>query len=192
MTRPRLAAFARGEGAGLTVETVIVFPFLLWALAALYVFWDAYRADTASLRATYTVADLISRGGSRLDQPYLDAMRGMLDALAAGGRAGGAGRDGPASLRMSVVRNPTPAEEPDEDALWLEWSRESGDVARVDAIAEIRAHVPALAEGDRVVVIETLVPWSPLVELGLPARRLANVAVTRPRFGGRVCWESCS
>ena len=189
----RAAAFARGDGAGLTVETVIVFPFLLWALAAIHVFWDAYRADTASLKATYTVADLISRGTSTLDQAYLDGMRGMLDALAGGGRAGGAGRDGPAALRVSVVRNPTEAEEPDEDALWLEWSHVSGqNVAEVADIAEIRAHVPTLAEGDRAVVLETLVPWSPLIELGLPARRFQNVAVTRPRFGGRVCWESCS
>ena len=195
MTRRRpswpLTAFARGEEAALTVEAVIVFPMLLWALAAIHVFWDAYRADTMSLKATYTVADLISRGEATLGQPYLDGMRGMLDALAGGGQAGGAGRDGPAALRLSVVRNPTPAEEPDEDALWLECAHVSGEgVAPVADIAEIRAHVPALADGDRAVVLETLVPWSPLIDVGLPARRLQNVAVTRPRFGGRVCSQS--
>ena len=181
----RAAAFGRCERGTLSVEAVIVFPFLLWSLAAIHVFWDAYRADTTALKATYTVADLISRGQATLDQTYLDGMKGMLDALAGGGR------DGPAAMRLSVVRDPTDAEEADEDALRLECSYVAGeDVAAVTDIAEIRAHIPALAEGDRVVVLETQVPWSPLIDVGLGARRFENIAVTRPRFGGRVCPES--
>ena len=184
------AAFARGEEASLSVEAVIVMPLLLWVLAAIHVFWDGYRADTMALKATYTVADLISRGTTAPDQPYLDGMRGMLDALAGGGSAGGAGRDGPVALRLSVVRNPTDAEEPREEVLWLECAHAAGALGPVADMAEIAAHIPPLAEGERVVVLETRVPWSPILDVGLGARDFANVAVTRPRFGGRVCQES--
>ena len=185
--RRRLRAFARDEGASLSVEAVIVMPVLLWALMATYVFWDGYRVVTRSLTASYTVADLISRERGAIDGAYLDGMRGVLDALADGGRTGGQGRDGPAALRVAVVRNPTKAEESDAEVLTLECADASGDIEAVTDIAEIRAHVPALADGDRIVVLETLVPWSPIMGVGLPARRFESVVVTRPRFGGRVC-----
>ena len=187
--RGRLAAFGRSEGAGLSVEAVLVFPFLLWTLAAIHVFWDGYRADTALAQGD------LHRGGpdlarGRLSRPALSRRHegGCSTCWPAADRPGGAGRDGPAALRLSVVRNPTEAEDPDPDALRLECARVAGEgVASVTDVAEIRAHIPALAEGDRVVVLETLVPWSPLIDVGLPARRFQNVAVTRPRFGGRVC-----
>ena len=186
------AAFARAEAASLTVETVFVFPFLIWALAAVHVFWDGYRMSTASLKATYTVSDLVSRKSTPLDQTYLDGMRAMLDALAGGGRAGGTARDGPAALRVSVVRNRIVSEDPRQTALTLAWSHAAGAMAEVTDLSEIEADLPALAPGDRIVVVETRVPWSPLADVGLTTRAFGNVAVTRPRFTGQVCWEACS
>ena len=166
-------------------------PALIWALVAIHVFWDVFRAGTEAQQATYTVADLVSRGTTP-DQAHLVGMRAMLDRLMEGGRGSGAQHHGPASLRVPVVRNPTDAEESDEDPLWLEWSHGAGpDLAPLADLASVRRHIPPLAEGDRVVVLETLVPWAPMASVGVPAADLSNVAVTRPRFGGRVCWESC-
>ena len=184
----------------LSAETVIVFPFLLWTLAAVHVFWDGYRASTAALKATYTISDLMSRKDSVLDQGTLDGMRSLLDTLAAGGRVGGAARDGPAALRVSVVREriDSQTELADgtvqyETTLVVDWSHVSGaDVAAVASLEEIEAHVPELAPGDQLLVAETLVPWSPLFGVGLADWRMENVAITRHRFGQRFCWRSCS
>ena len=197
-TRWRSASrrFVRAEGAGLTVETVIVFPFLLWTLMAIHVFWDGFRTVTVSLKATYTISDLMSRKPVELDEPTVAGMREMLDFLTGGNRAGGTGRDGSAGLRVSVVRlaitKQTPVEGgPDEieTELRLECSEPIGGVEPVRDIAELAPHIPAMAASDRAIVVETFVPWAPLSDIGVPARMVEHVAVTRPRYVGEVCWD---
>jgi hypothetical protein len=180
------------------VEAVIVFPLLLWALAAIHVFWDGYRSSMASIKATYTVSDLLSRQTGTLGQARLDQMAALLDTLAGGGRAGGAGRDGPSALRVSVARlridEQITVEGADDDVdttLVLDLSETSGAIGRVTAIAEIEAHIPPLAPGDSVLVVETRIPWRPLLQVGLDERDLVNVAVTRPRADPQICWERC-
>lgn len=153
----------------------------------------------ASIKATYTVSDLLSRQAGTLDEAELDLMRDLLDALAGGGRAGGAGRDGPSALRLSIahlrIDEQTPVEgAPDEveTTLVLERSEVSGAIDRVADIAQIRAHIPPLAPGDSVLVVETRVLRKPLLQVGLSDETLVNVAVTRPRADPQVCWESCA
>ena len=196
--RVGLAGFARGEGAALSVEAVLIFPLLLWMTAAIYIFWDGFRAVTVSLKATYTVSDLVSRNPVGLDQDYVDGLQEMLDFLAGGARAGGPTRDGPTALRVSRVRlailDQTPVDGgPDEyvTELRLERSGHSEGVDPLSDISEIEGHIPMMAPGDQVFVVETFVPWSPLSDVGIPARTIEHVAVTRPRFVSEVCWEAC-
>ena len=190
--RRRALPFACDESGSLSVETVVVLPALLFTLMAIYVFWDGYSTSTRSLTATHTVADLVSRERGVLDQPYLDGMRRMFDALTTGGAPVEEGGDGPTALRVSLVENPADAMEPDEDVRTLLWSHAAGSLPEVVDIAEIAALLPALADGDHIVVVETVAPWSPLIDVGLASQRFESVAVTRPRFGNRLCWESCS
>lgn len=195
----RAAAFARDERGTISVETVILVPLLLWVLAAVHVFWDGYRTSTDAVRSTFTLSDLMSRDDEPLDQVGLDGMRALLDALAGGGRAGGSLRDGPSSLRVSVARNRIDSQTEGADGvvtyattLVLDFSQVSGaTMAPVASIDDISAHVPTLAPGDQLLVVETTVPWSPLFGIGLEARQMHNVAVTRHRFGHRFCWEAC-
>lgn len=197
-TRRAARDFLRGEAAGLSVEAVIVFPLLLWVLAAIHVFWDGYRSSMASIKATYTVSDLLSRQTGMLGQARLDQMAALLDTLAGGGRAGGSGRDGPSALRVSVARlrideqiTVEGADDLVRTTLVLALSETSGAIARVVDIAEIEGHLPPLAPGDSVLVVETRVPWRPLLRVGLAERDLVNVAVTRPRADPQICWEGC-
>ena len=204
MSRARAAGRALGrlwsdERATLSVEAVIVMPVLLWTLLAILVFWDGFRASAATVKAAYAVSDLVSRERSALDQGYLDGMRGVLDAMSRAGQAGDLGRDGAGSLRMSVARSRIDSETEDaagdtiyETTLVLDWSHASGsDLSPVTSIDEIRAHIPELAPGDQLMVIEAHVPWSPPVVNVIPARAMTSVAITRHRFGQRMCWESC-
>ena len=196
---PRRSApgrFARAEGAGLSVEAVIVFPFLLWTLAATHVFWDGFRTVTVALKATYTISDMMSRKPLELDQPTVDGMHEMLDFLTGSGRAGGTGRDGSAALRVSVVRLAITGQTPVKDGpdtvvteLRLECSETVGGVEAVSDIAQLKPHVPPMAPADRAIVVETFVPWAPLSDVGLAARSIEHVAVTRPRYVGEVCWD---
>lgn len=186
----------RGTEGAITVETVLVLPVLVWTFAALTVFWDAYRAGTVALRATHTVSDLVSRETSCLDQGYLDGLGGVFDSLAAGGRPGGVGRDGPSAIRVSWVRErilsvTSKDGEPDEvrTETELQGSQVSGVLDPVVDLAEIAHLVPALAPGDEMIVVETSLPWAPIFDAGLLARNFESVATVRHRFNEIVCWE---
>lgn len=200
MTSPM--GLPRDEEGAISVEMVFVLPVLIWVLAAIHVFWDGYRASALSVKATSTLAEMVSRRTVPMNEPYVDGLRGMLDVLASGGQAGGQARDGEGSLRVSVLRSLLPAEMasgteptcgPPHDTVALEWSRAAGPaldpVASVDALCDT---IPVVAPGDQVVVLESRSPWRPLFASILEARDMTATAVTRHRFGHRFCWEACS
>lgn len=54
-------AFGRQEGGSVVVETVIMLPLLIWALLAMIVYWDAFRTVNRLDKATYALADILSR-----------------------------------------------------------------------------------------------------------------------------------
>jgi hypothetical protein len=58
----KMRRFARDEAGGsFILETVIMLPLLLWALMAMIVYWDAYRSVNRLEKATYALADTLSR-----------------------------------------------------------------------------------------------------------------------------------
>jgi hypothetical protein len=183
----------------MSVETVIVLPVLLWVLFAVLVFWDGFRASASTVKAAYAVSDLASRQRSAMDQDDVDGMRSVLDALSRAGRPGNAGRDGPGSIRISVVRRRIVAQSTDgsgntthETEMALDWSHVSGSaLAPVATVEPLLPLVPELAPGDQLMIVEASVPWSPPVLEVLPARAMRSVAITRHRFGRRFCWEEC-
>lgn len=209
-----------GTSGSVSVEAVIWLPILLWSLGAIYVFTDGYRSMISAVRATYTVSDLLSRQGGVIDDANLDGMAAMLDALVDMGGAAPGDAEG-ASLRLTVVRSALVAvsdlDDDDDDGpgkkyghykngkakvrgsahvydveLVIEYSEVSGDMAPIEEVSQIEEHIPPMAVGDRVAVVEGVVPWSPPLILQIGQRDLHFVSVVRPRFSGSLmCWESC-
>lgn len=174
--------FARDERGGLTVETVLIMPVLFWALAASFVMWDAFRAHTAALKASYTIADAISREMVPIDAAYIGGLERLFGLLT--------GAVDPAAIRVSVVARRTDAAT-GAQADALVWSATTGAAPPLAALADIAPHVPVMGPGDEVIVVETFAGWRPAFDIGLPAREIANVTVSRPRFIPRVCWIAC-
>ncbi len=57
----RIKAFGREERGSIVLETVVMLPLLIWALLAMVVYWDAFRAVNRLDKATYALADTLSR-----------------------------------------------------------------------------------------------------------------------------------
>lgn len=57
----RIRAFGREERGSIVLETVIMLPLLIWALLAMVVYWDAFRTVNRLDKATYALADTLSR-----------------------------------------------------------------------------------------------------------------------------------
>lgn len=197
--RRRLAAFWREQRATVSVEAVIVLPVLIWTLGATHVFWDGFRTSTSAVKAAYTISDLLSRQRSAIGQEHLDGMRTLLDVVASRGPSEEIDPNARGSIRVSVARARIDSQTAGADGevayettLVLDWSRVAGDALSPAADVEaIRAHVPPLAPGDQLLVVETAAPWTPPFGDVLPGRTMTGVAITRHRFGQRLCWEAC-
>jgi Flp pilus assembly protein TadG len=76
--------FLRSERGSFTVEAVVIFPLLVWAYTAMFVFWDAFKTQNINLKATYTIADMISREQEQICTDYIEGARSIYAFLNAG------------------------------------------------------------------------------------------------------------
>lgn len=183
--KPRLKVFGRSEDGTLTVEAMIVLPMLLWALGAMFIYWDAFKAQNINLKATYTLADLISRESNPIDPAYIDGMNGVYNFLIKS--------DFGNEIRVTVV-DFTQEEEDDPIEMNLVWSHATGGLGDHDDIADIEDLLPILNPGDSLIMVETWMTWMPPIGMDIFAPTLeqmnfSNMVFTSPRFVPQVVFD---
>ncbi len=173
--------FTRSEHGGMTVEAVLVIPILVWAITATFVFWDAFKTINISQKATYTVADMLSRETAAIDADYMTATHELFDYLA--------GTEGDNSLRVSVV---SMAQDPDTlvKSMSLEWSEGVGGMTGHSDLSVLKDRVPDMAAGDQLIIVESVQEWAPSFAVGLANYRFREFAISRPRFAPQLVWDS--
>ncbi len=72
---------AKNEDGIMTVEAILVLPLLFWAISASYNYFDGYRQSSRNLKATYAVADIISRERSTINSNYIDTLYDILQTM---------------------------------------------------------------------------------------------------------------
>lgn len=172
--------FAREENAGMSIETLFAIPMLVWAITATFVFWDAFKTLSISEKATYTVADMLSRETNAIDGDYLTSAHETFDYLA--------GSAGDNAIRVTVVTK-TLNTETNAEELQLVWSQGS-DVTPYTDLDRIRDRLPSLAVGEQMIVVESEQEWSPGFDVGLGNYRFRKVAIARPRFSPQLVWDN--
>ena len=183
----RLRAFGARETGGVSVETVIIFPLLLWAYAAMFIYWDAFKAQNVNLKATYTIADMISRESVNITPDYVTGMNNLYTFLIRAGE----GND----VRVSVVEFvPDPLDNTAPATMCLRWSHATGSYLGHPNITPIEDELPLLPGGSELIVVETRMTWSPpfnfqLEPIGLDTRDMVNLVFTSPRFVPNVRWD---
>jgi hypothetical protein len=177
---PALRRFHRREDGYLVVESALILPFLLWAFVALYSYWDGYRAVNQVQKATYAVADLISREQRPVNLSYIHGMRLSLDAMLPG--------DMDSELRVTSVTWVAA-----NNRYEVEWSAVSGTASPVlnnTLLAPLMSKIPEMNDGDTAVIVESWVDYdSTFVLGGINDTRMSQFVVTRPRFAPRVVYQ---
>ncbi len=173
--------FIRKEDGSLSVEAVVMAPLLIWALAAMFVSWDAFKTITISKKATYTIADALSRETNVVTPAYLIAMHETYDYLM--------GRDEPHALRITVLETVYDLDL-QKDVVKLVWSEGTGGIEGYTSLAPIKNRVPKFAAGDQMIFVESEQSWAPAFGVGLGTFRLRDVAISRPRFAGALKWDA--
>ena len=181
-------SFLRDERASVSVETVIIFPILLWAYAAMFIYWDAYKAQNVNLKATYTIADMISRESVPITPTYVDGMNSVYGALIRRNQ----GND----VRVSVVEFNADPSDPTLPAVQrLRWSDATGAMQPLVDLNGIGSQLPAMPVGAELIVVETRMTWSPpfnftLEPVGLDTRDMTQLVFTSPRFVPETRYDS--
>ena len=165
----------RREDGTFSVEAVLMFPLLVWAFVAMFVFFEGLRESNINLKATYTVSDLLSRETELIDQEYL---QGMNDVYAWLSRS-----PNDVNLRVTVVRY-----DQSSDSHITVWSRGVGkpDLTQEQVNEYISPQVPIMADADSAIVVETWTTYTPVMDIGLTESDIYNVVVTAPRFSEQL------
>ena len=178
MRHPMKSRFLRKEDGSLSIEAVFTIPLLAWVIVATYVFFDAFKQLNVSQKATYTVADMISREEAAVNDGYITALHEAFSYLS--GQRGGA-----SALRVSVVEM-CEDENGGPPYLELAWSkgRMYDDLTTLDAIQE---SIPILSPGEQLIVVESVQRWEPPFAEGLAANyNFRELALARPRFAPKI------
>ena len=167
--------FARKEHGSFSVEAILMFPMLVWAFMALYVFFEGLRESNINLKATYTVADLLSREDTEVDYTSISNMNVIYQWLARS--------QNNVRMRMSVVHYDEASDTHNlyctigvgVDGMQQEWVSET-----------VTPHVPIMADASAAIVVETWVDYKPIMEIplmsvGLEETEIYNIVVTSPR-----------
>lgn len=145
------------ERGSMSIELLLVTPILVWVFLSTYVYFDVYRVETNSVRATITLAEMFSREEA-VDNTYIDSAREVLRELTF--------EEANPDFRITVYRY-----RESDDSFRRVWSRNrgyganltNGDLADLDAAGRL----PPMEEFDRSIYIETRTEYDAPFSIGL-------------------------
>jgi len=181
VTPSPLRSFAKDESGSVVTETVIIFPLLIWAYIALFVYWDAYRTENTAVKASYTIADQITRQVMDITPAYITGLQKTFQYLV--------DNDLDSTIVVSSVAWYGATQK--YDVLYSE-ARGPGAVRMTDALLQTYLDaLPNMSDGDTVIVVQTTTRYVPLFQVGVPTFTYGQFIVTRPR-GGKVTCPTCA
>lgn len=168
-----LAKFKSDNTGVMTMEFMVLLPVLLMWFAGMFVFFDAFHKWMKSLKASYTISDLVSRQ-TVVDDAFIFALDGLFDSISQ------TKDKGTTWVRVSQVRQFNGALE----LLWTTPTYDDGVVlSDTFSIEDIRGNIPTLVDNEYVVVLQSYRPFNPLFDwVGISATTFSNTIVAPLRF----------
>lgn len=175
--RKALRRFTADTSGQLSVEAALMVPIIVWVYVSTFTYFETFRADSANVKAAYTIGDMLSRETNGVNQAYIDGLNDIFAYMSVAREA--------TWLRVTSVYWDV-----DEQAYVLDWSAASGSREPLTDLDPIIDSIPILGPGDNVVVVETYMRYTPEFNIGLDPFTYRNVVVTKPRFAPALSWAS--
>ncbi|WP_163849386.1 TadE/TadG family type IV pilus assembly protein [Pseudooceanicola aestuarii] len=176
--RRHILRFARREDGFLAAEFIIMFPLLIWAFLAIYGFYDVMRVKVQNEKAAYSISDMLSRETQYITPTYISNTKKFYDYLLNGGNN--------SALRVSSVRYSD-----SDDQYKITWSQVRGGQSALTSsdIYDYHDHLPILASGDELILVETWNDYEFPVETGIDDFTMTTFVFTRPRFAAQLKFD---
>ncbi len=181
----RVKTFGRDDSGTVLTEFVMIFPILIWAWIGMFFYWDIYRAVNLAQKASFTIADNLSRDEGVLDAAYINGVNELFAYLA----------DTDQEVRMRVTSVGWNRTTQKHEVSWS-YSPHGKMTPHTNAsLAFVANRIPTLVDYETVILLETSVDYAPpfdmpevsWVNLGVGARTMEEFIVTRPRFINKIC-----
>ena len=166
-----LRRFRDEENGSYIVETILFIPLIFWAIVATTVFFDGFRTQYLNQKATYTIADAVSRSTVALNNNYVDNSYRLVDYIAPRS-------DSPTRMRLTVL-----CYNHDENRYKVKFSQVRGSYSTHTeaSLNSMSDRLPPLANSDELILVEAAVPFEPIFNAGIAAMYLENQTFTRSR-----------
>lgn len=180
--KSRLSRFRRDEDGTVVVEAMIMFPTLMCAVLATFVFFDAFRNQSMNLKANYTLAEAVSREDSYITNVFMNNTWELHKFLTSSSRV--------TRMRISVLKYDATTK-----THTIVWSRAKNDGddyqnAPINLIELTTADIPVIPDGEVIIVLQTTVAYEPSFSIGLEGFTFDHTTYTRPRFTDNLCFSS--
>ncbi len=175
---PRFARrYLRSESGSMSLEAILVIPFMVWTYIGLYSVTDAYRTAHENVVSTYAIGDILSRQEDEISPEYLAGLNKMHKIMT---RA-----KSDTDLRVTVVNYNFV-----RNRYEVQWSYATAnkEIRTTDTISEISAKIPTLANGESVVLVETWMKFIPISSFLMGGFEFSDATVTRPRYAPTLAW----
>jgi len=175
LTRP-FVRFARDTNASVAVEAALILPILAAWFVGSFVFFDAFKSRNTALKATATIAEVISRRTEDVTPAYLDNLHELYETLAL--------TDNSSALRVTMVKY----EESKHEVVWSHSSSDtaSGLESEFTNTSDFAQRIPIMVEGEQVILVETFQDYNPAFNIGLNHNVWENFIVTSPRYASQL------
>lgn len=178
-----LRGMRRDEGGTVAVEAMLVTPLLILGLFFSYEAYGFFRQQSLREKATYTVADILSRETAVVTDTYVNNVKTVFDIMAG---------TSDSQLRISTVRYRDPQKN-GNGYFELRWSevRGEGQMAPLtnDEVVEAFDTFPVMQDGEEIIYVESRGTFSTVVRTGV----FDNIVLTTeafmiPRFAPQICY----
>ncbi len=183
-----LSKFRKDKDGTMTIEMVITLPLLFWMITTSFELFEVHQYKSVRIKATYTVADMLSREMQTVNDAYIDTAKSIFDAQA--------NDRGENQVRMTVVKYSVPTGSDREDGTYeVRWSEIRGDGPMSElTTTEVRtAHdeLPMMQSGQELIIVESVSTYQPtFIYPGLNNSYTASAkAFSSIRFASQLCWE---
>jgi hypothetical protein len=165
--------FVQNQHGTTTIEFLLVMPLIMFWIGGTLTFFNAFSEYTKSVKATYTVADILSRQ-TAIDDDYIDSMNNLFANF-----MNKSTND--VWLRVSSIAKVN-------DDFTVDWSTATGIHNPLEASADIpKEIIPDLLDEESIILVESHTPFVPFLDyIGIDSNTYISRVVVSPRFSSQL------